>query len=54
MIDFIFTAQAVRVLRACGVTEARRAPAERLASASFALVTFGIGRLCQVRETKTE
>jgi len=53
LIDFIFTDQAVAVLRECGVTDARRAPAGRLASASFAILTFGIGRLCQVKGTKT-
>jgi ubiquinone/menaquinone biosynthesis C-methylase UbiE len=53
LVDFIFTDQAIRVLRECGVTDARRGPAGRLASASFALVTLGIGRLCQVRGTKT-
>ena len=53
LVDFIFTDQAVRVLRECGVADARREPAGRLASTSFALVTFGLGRLCQVRGTKT-
>jgi ubiquinone/menaquinone biosynthesis C-methylase UbiE len=52
LVDFIFADQAVRVLRECGVADARREPAGRLASASFALVTFGIGRLCGVRGTK--
>ncbi len=53
LVDFIFTEQAVRVLRECGVTDARRAPAGRLAFASFALLTLGLGRLCQVTGTKT-
>jgi len=50
--DFIFTDQAVRVLRECGVADARRTPAGRLAFASFALLTLGIGRLYQVTGSK--
>jgi ubiquinone/menaquinone biosynthesis C-methylase UbiE len=52
LVDFIFTAQAARVLRANGVSNAKRAPLGHLGYWSFALVTLGMGQLCQVTGTK--
>jgi ubiquinone/menaquinone biosynthesis C-methylase UbiE len=52
LVDFIFTGQAVQVLRAHGVSDARRAPVGPLYAWSFALVTFGLGRLCHVTGRK--
>jgi hypothetical protein len=52
LVDFIFTGQAARVLRACGVSDARRSPVGLLAFWGFALATFGLGRLCQVTGTE--
>src|SRR5262249_16954592 len=49
--DFIFTGQAVRVLRASGVRDAQRTPAGLLAFWSFALCSLGMGRLYQVTGT---
>jgi arsenite methyltransferase len=52
LIDFIFTDQAVDVLRECGVADVRRTPAGRFAFVSFAVLTLGIGRLYQVAGSK--
>jgi SAM-dependent methyltransferase len=52
LVDFIFTAQAAQVLSACGLSNARRVPLGGLAYWTFALVSLGIGRLCQVTGTK--
>jgi ubiquinone/menaquinone biosynthesis C-methylase UbiE len=52
LVDFIFTGQAVRVLRAQGVSDARRSLVGPLYAWSFALVTFGLGRLCHVTGRK--
>jgi len=52
LVDFVFTGHAARVLRECGVRDARRAPAGWLAFGSFALLTLGLGQLCEVVGTK--
>jgi ubiquinone/menaquinone biosynthesis C-methylase UbiE len=52
LIDFIFTDQAVNMLRECGVADVRRTPAGRFAFVSLAVLTLGIGRLYQVTGNK--
>jgi arsenite methyltransferase len=52
LVDFIFTGHAVQTLRSHGVSDARRSPVGALSSLSFALVTFGLGRLCQATGSK--
>lgn len=48
LLDFIFTEQAARVWRRCGVNDMTRAPAGRLAFVSFAILTLGLGQLYAV------
>jgi ubiquinone/menaquinone biosynthesis C-methylase UbiE len=52
LVDFIFTAQAAQTLRASGVSDASRSPVGGWYDFSFALVTFGLGRLCLVSGSK--
>jgi arsenite methyltransferase len=53
LVDFIFTGEAERALRAQGMRDVRRAPAAGwIAFASFALLTLGFGRLYMVTGVK--
>lgn len=52
LVDFIFTGEAVRLLRACGVGDARRVRADWFSFWPFALVTLGLGQLCLVTGSK--
>lgn len=52
LVDFIFTGQAARTLRACGVSDARREPVGRLGFWAFAILSLGSGQLYQVVGTK--
>jgi SAM-dependent methyltransferase len=55
LVDFIFTGEAERTLRAQGMEDVRREPAAGwIAFASFALLTFGLGRLYLVTGVKGE
>jgi arsenite methyltransferase len=52
LVDFIFTGEAVRLLRAGGVGDARRTRAGWVSFWSFALVTLGLGQLYLVTGSK--
>jgi ubiquinone/menaquinone biosynthesis C-methylase UbiE len=52
LVDFIFTGEAVRVLREHGVSDARRSPVGLISFLTFTLLTLGLGRLCQVTGRK--
>jgi SAM-dependent methyltransferase len=53
LVDFIFTGEAERALRAQGMRDVRRTPAAGwIAFASFALLTLGLGRLYMVTGVK--
>jgi arsenite methyltransferase len=55
LVDFIFTGEAERTLRAQGMRDVQRAPAAGgIAFASFALLTLGLGRLYMVTGVKGE
>ncbi|HKB48784.1 MAG TPA: hypothetical protein VKC57_13870, partial [Ktedonobacterales bacterium] len=52
LVDFIFTGEAARLLRAGGIGDARRTRAGWVSFWSFALVTLGLGQLHLVTGTK--
>jgi SAM-dependent methyltransferase len=55
LVDFIFTGEAERALRAQGMQDVRREPAVGwIAFTSFALLTLGLGRLYMVTGMKSE
>jgi SAM-dependent methyltransferase len=55
LVDFIFTSEAERALRAHGMQDVQRTPAARwIAFGSFALLTLGLGRLYMVTGMKGE
>jgi SAM-dependent methyltransferase len=55
LVDFIFTGEAERALRAQAMQDVRREPAAGwIAFMSFALLTFGLGRLYMVTGVKGE
>jgi arsenite methyltransferase len=55
LVDFIFTGEAERTLRAQGMRDVQRAPAAGgIAFALFALLTLGLGRLYMVTGVKGE
>jgi SAM-dependent methyltransferase len=53
LVDFVFTGEAERALRAQGMQDVRREPAAgRIAFGAFALLTLGLGRLYMLTGTK--
>lgn len=52
LVDFIFTGEAVRVLRECGVSDARRSPIGGRYFWASAMVSLGLVRLYQVTGSK--
>lgn len=52
LVDFVFTREAVRVLHACGMNDARRMPIDSLYFWSSTIISLGFVRLYQVTGSK--